>query len=280
MSGPSANERVGARSLREPAGRADRPAPAHAGGMTGPEDAARTAPDASGRIDDEATGSPVGRRTILALLGLGTAGVLSGKSVQNALSSALAPVELRDPTGLISLIPVGDSFRFYSVTGSVPAPSAQSYRLAVGGLVRRPASYSLAQLRQLPQLSLVRDFHCVTGWRVRQVPWVGVPLADLLEQAAPLPSATAVRFRSFDGTYTESLTLEQAGRADVIVALQLYGGPISHNHGGPVRMYVASMYGYKSTKWLSGIELTSEVQRGYWENRGYAVDGYIQGQRR
>jgi DMSO/TMAO reductase YedYZ molybdopterin-dependent catalytic subunit len=40
-------------------------------------------------------------------------------------------------------------------------------------------------------------------------------------------------------------------------------------------MYVAPMYGYKSTKWLSGIELTAHVERGYWEHRGYAVDGWI-----
>ncbi|HEY0533483.1 MAG TPA: molybdopterin-dependent oxidoreductase, partial [Actinoplanes sp.] len=75
--------------------------------------------------------------------------------------------------------------------------------------------------------------------------------------------------------YTESLTLDQARRDDVIVALQMLDGPITHDHGGPVRMYVAPMYGYKSTKWLSGIELTAAVETGYWEHRGYPVDGFI-----
>ena len=56
--------------------------------------------------------------------------------------------------------------------------------------------------------------------------------------------------------YTESLTLEQARRADVIVAYQLEGDDISDAHGGPVRLYVAPMYGYKSIKWLDRIELT------------------------
>jgi DMSO/TMAO reductase YedYZ molybdopterin-dependent catalytic subunit len=84
-----------------------------------------------------------------------------------------------------------------------------------------------------------------------------------------------VRFTSFDGTYTESLTLTQARRSDVIVALRMQGRPITHDHGGPVRMYVAPMYGYKSTKWLSGIELTADVQSGYWEGRGYPVNGWI-----
>jgi DMSO/TMAO reductase YedYZ molybdopterin-dependent catalytic subunit len=84
-----------------------------------------------------------------------------------------------------------------------------------------------------------------------------------------------VRFRSFDGVYTESLSITDARRSDVIVALQMLGGPVSHVHGGPVRIYAASMYGYKSTKWLSGIELTDQEIPGYWEHRGYSIDGTI-----
>ena len=59
-----------------------------------------------------------------------------------------------------------------------------------------------------------------------------------------------MRFTSFDGAYTESLTLDQARRDDVIVAYELEGEPLSAEHGGPVRLYVAPMYGYKSFKWL------------------------------
>ena len=223
----------------------------------------------------EVDGKPIGRRTILGLIALAGAGVLGGKAIEDGFAKVLAPIELRDPTGLISLIPVGDTFRFYSVTGAVPTQSAQSYRLAIDGMVTHTASYTLADLQAMPQTRLVRDFQCITGWHVPQVPWSGVRLSSLLDRAAPAAGATAVRFRSFDGTYTESLTLEQARRDDVIVAVQMLGGPITHNHGGPVRMYVAPMYGYKSTKWLSGIELTAHVEAGYWEHRGYPVDGFI-----
>ena len=220
-------------------------------------------------------GAPVGRRVVLGLLGLGAAGVVSGRAIQSGLESALAPAELHDPTGLLALLPAGDTFRFYSVTGSVPRADPATYRLAVSGLVDRPRAYSLPELQTLAQTGVTRDFHCVTGWQVLDVPWQGVLLADLIAAAGPTPSATAVRFHSFDGTYTESLTLEQARRNDVLVALRMQGHPVTHNHGGPVRMYVAPMYGYKSTKWLSGIELTSGVQPGYWEHRGYRVDGWI-----
>ena len=71
------------------------------------------------------------------------------------------------------------------------------------------------------------------------------------------------------------MTLDQARRSDVIVALTMYDKPVTHDHGGPVRIYSASMYGYKSTKWLSGIELTDRNIPGYWEVRGYPLDGII-----
>jgi DMSO/TMAO reductase YedYZ molybdopterin-dependent catalytic subunit len=211
----------------------------------------------------------------LGLLGLGVAGVLGGSWVQNELARLLGPLEYRDPTGLIALFPLGNAFRFYSVTGSVPKRTAATYRLDVSGLVTRPATYTLADLQVMPQTAFVRDFQCVTGWRVPEVHWSGVPLSTVLERSAPTAAATAVRFHSFDGTYTESMTLAEARRSDVIVALQMLGGPVTHDHGGPVRIYAASMYGYKSTKWLSGIELTRDEVPGYWEHRGYDVDGTI-----
>ena len=222
-----------------------------------------------------AEGAPVGRRVVLGLVALGGAGVLWGSRAQDALSRLLGPLEARDPTGFLALLPLGDTFRYYSVTGSVPTQTAKSYRLTVSGLVRRPATYTLAALQALPQSSFVADFQCVTGWRVPGVHWSGVRLSDLLDAAAPTRSASAVRFGSFDGTYTESMTMEQARRSDVIVALRMLGRPVSHDHGGPVRIYAASMYGYKSTKWLSRIEVTDREIPGYWEERGYDLDGTI-----
>ncbi len=220
-------------------------------------------------------GRPVGRRTIIGLVGLGAVGVVTGHTVQDLLARILAPIQQHDPTGLTGLIPLGDTFRFYSVTGSVPRPTAASYRLNVTGLVSNTAAYTLADLQAMPQTSFVRDFQCVTGWRVPQVHWAGVQLSALLDQAEPQPGATAVRFHSFDGTYTESLPLAAARRSDVIVALRMLGKPVTHDHGGPVRIYAAEMYGYKSTKWLSGIELTQQEIPGYWETRGYDLNGFI-----
>ncbi|WP_309231202.1 molybdopterin-dependent oxidoreductase [Nocardia sp. SYP-A9097] len=225
--------------------------------------------------DFEDPGVPVGRRVVLGLLAAAAAGVLGGASIQRGLSAVLGPIGNHDPTGLVGLLPVGNTFRFYSVTRGAPRRDASNYRLDITGLVGTPYSLTLPELQAMPQTTLVRDFQCVTGWRVPEVRWSGVRLADLLDHAKVDSTATAVRFISFDGTYTESLTLAQARRDDVLVALEMIDGPVTHDHGGPVRLYVAPMYGYKSCKWLSGIELTREVEPGYWEYRGYSIDGWV-----
>ncbi|MFL6155356.1 MAG: molybdopterin-dependent oxidoreductase [Marmoricola sp.] len=222
-------------------------------------------------------GAPVGRRVVLGLLGLGAVGVVVGNKVQNGLSEVLAPVQQRDPTGLTSLIPLGDTWRYYSVTGGVTPRSAAEYTLKVSGLVDQPRTYSFADLQALPQTSFTDTFQCVTGWHVPDVPWTGVRVSDLLSAGRPSADAVGVRYRSFDGTYSVNMTLEQARARDVIVVLTMYGKPVTHNHGGPVRIYSGSMYGYKSTKWLSEIVVTPDNSPGYWEDRGYSLDGIIDG---
>src|SRR5262249_28995272 len=118
-------------------------------------------------------------------------------------------------------------------------------------------------------------FQCVTGWRVSDVKWRGVKLRDVLDRVGVTDEARAVRFYSFDGAYSESLTLEQARRNDVILAYELEGNELSSAHGGPVRLYVPPMYGYRSIKWLGGIEVVKKVVPGYWEQRGYDVDAWV-----
>jgi DMSO/TMAO reductase YedYZ molybdopterin-dependent catalytic subunit len=142
-------------------------------------------------------------------------------------------------------------------------------------LVDQPRTYSFADLQALPQTSFTDTFQCVTGWHVPDVPWTGVRVSDLLASGRPKADAVGVRYHSFDGTYSVNMTLEQARAEDVIVVLTMYGKPVTHNHGGPVRIYSGSMYGYKSTKWLSAIEVTPNNDPGYWEDRGYPLSGII-----
>ena len=218
---------------------------------------------------------PVGRRVVLGMMGTGVAGILFGSKAADLLERVVAPIVSRDGTGLLSLFPVG-RFRIYTVTGRLHSRSDADYRLNVGGFVDSPVTLTLDDLKAMPPTRMTRDFQCVTGWRVRDVKWAGVRLGDLLDRAGAKEGAAGVRFLSFDGVYTETLTMEQARRDDVIVAYEMEGKPVSSAHGGPARLYVAPMYGYKSIKWLETIEVSeTEPRPGYWEARGYDTDAWV-----
>ncbi|HEX2850534.1 MAG TPA: molybdopterin-dependent oxidoreductase [Acidimicrobiales bacterium] len=204
----------------------------------------------------------IGRRVVLGMLAAGAVGIVFGGRLTSTVSDLAAPL-------------TGDGFRIYSVAGYSPATPPAEYALAVGGLATNSLRLTYADLQAMPSTTLTRDFQCVTGWRVAGVRWTGVALRDVLDRAGVAPAAKAVTFRSSDRVYTESLTLDQARRDDVLVAYEMQGAPITDRHGGPVRLLVAPMYGYKSLKWLSHIDLVDAVEPGYWEQEGYDVDAWV-----
>lgn len=214
--------------------------------------------------------SPVGRRVFLGLVALGTAGVVFGAKVQSFVGNKLG-------SGVASLLPGGDHFRIYSITGAYPLIRPEDYRLKIDGLVERPITLTFAELTAMPSTSLDATFQCVTGWRVPNVQWKGVQLRRILEMAGAHPDAVAVNFGSYDGADSESLSLAQAYTSDVIVAYEMYGETVTREHGGPVRLLVPQMYGYKSLKWLSSIHVMDKQLLGYWEQNGYPVDGWLDG---
>ena len=209
------------------------------------------------------------------MMGTGVAGILFGSKAADLLERVVAPIAARDGSGFLSLFPVG-RFRIYTVTGRLHSRPEAEYRLMVNGAVGTPVAFTMDDLRAMPATRMTKDFQCVTGWRVRDVKWTGVRLADLLDKAGVQDGAWGVRLLSFDGVYTETLTMDQARRDDVIVAYEMLGKPVTAAHGGPARLYVAPMYGYKSIKWLETIEVSqTEARQGYWEVRGYDTDAWI-----
>jgi len=220
-------------------------------------------------------GKPIGRRLFIGLLGAGALGTIFGSPLQNGVGDLLQPFTNSGGGGLAALIPGADRFRLYTVTGNFPAINEKAYSLTVGGLVQRPLRLSFPDLRALPRTELVRDFQCVTGWRVPAVHWAGVLLSDVINLAGPLPGAQGVEFTSYDGLYTESLTIAEAHRKDVLIAYEMLGAPITADHGGPVRLYVAPMYGYKSAKWLRSVSLVKKTVPGFWEQQGYAIEAWV-----
>jgi DMSO/TMAO reductase YedYZ molybdopterin-dependent catalytic subunit len=212
----------------------------------------------------------VGRRVFLGMTALGAAGIVIGAKIQSSVGGAIG-------SGLGGLLPGGDEFRIYSITGSFPDIAPSKYQLEVSGLVDNPHIYTLAELEAMPRTSFVKDFRCVTGWVVPNVHWEGVKLSEVLDRAGVKDGAVALSFESYDGADSESLTLEQARLPDVIVAHRMLGAPVTVEHGGPVRLYVAPMFGYKSLKWLSAIRVVDQVIPGYWEENGYPVNGWYDG---
>ena len=137
-----------------------------------------------------AQGAPVGRRIVLGMVGLGALGIIFGRTASQAVNSTVATAA----PGLSGVLPGTGGFRIYTVTNGYPDYNAEKYRLTVTGLVSTPLSLSLADLGDLPQTGMTKDFQCVTGWRVDDVPWSGVLLSDVLTAAGADPSAGALRF--------------------------------------------------------------------------------------
>ena len=211
-----------------------------------------------------------GRATFLGLL----AGGLSAFWWARPANRVLAPLSSQFSQLAGDLLPVG-GWRIYTISGSMPIFDPRTWRLEIGGLVRTPVSLDYAALRALPRAHQVTDFHCVTGWSVPHVHWVGVRFRDLLALAQPLPQATAIRFVSAEEPYDDSLTLDQALLPNVMLAYELDGKPLSRPHGAPARVVIPEMYGYKGVKWLARMEFVASQPTGYWESLGYDQDAWV-----
>ena len=173
----------------------------------------------------------------------------------------------------VPLVPSG--WRIYTVAPTMPTFDPATWRLEVGGLVETPATLSYDELRALPRTTEVRDFHCVTGWTVKNVRWTGVRLTDLFARVKPHPRAHGVTFVSAEVPYVDALTLQQASLPDVLLAYEMDGKPLPREHGAPVRLVMPEMYGYKSVKWVQRIELAPAAGDGYWEQLGYDRDAWV-----
>jgi len=209
----------------------------------------------------------IGRAAFLGIVGAGVAGLFFARDAVGLIGKAV-------PDRVASLVP-SSGWRIYTIGSSMPRIRPAEYRLRIEGQVEKPVTLTLADLRALPRAEQVSDFHCVTGWSVYNVSWGGVRLADVLDQAKPLAGWRSLRFISDEVPYDDSLTAEQALLDDVMLAIDMDGKPLSRPHGAPARVVMPQMYGYKSVKWVTRIEVRSDVLPGYWEQHGYDADAWL-----
>lgn len=157
------------------------------------------------------------------------------------------------------------------------------YRLIIDGLVERPLSLSLADLRAAPARTQITRHDCVEGWSsIGQ--WTGARLSPLLDRAGLKREARYLVFHCFDsldesagelGRYYESLDLVDAHHPQTILAYAMNGRDLPIAHGAPLRLRVERQLGYKHAKYLARIEAVADFTHisggrgGFWEDRGY-----------
>jgi DMSO/TMAO reductase YedYZ molybdopterin-dependent catalytic subunit len=166
-------------------------------------------------------------------------------------------------------------FPAYFVSRGMPTlQDPASWRLEVGGLVRRPAVLTLEQLQALPRLTYTVKHHCVEGWTAI-ASWSGARFAALAERVEPLPQARYVMFRSFDSGYSNGWDMASALHPQTILAYAYNDRQLMPGHGAPLRLYSPTKLGYKLTKYLVSVEFTADRPGGYWEDRGYPWFGGV-----
>ncbi|HUG64031.1 MAG TPA: sulfite oxidase [Gaiellaceae bacterium] len=177
----------------------------------------------------------------------------------------------------------------------IPEVDAGSWRLEIGGLVERPLSLSLDELRSRPAVEVAVTMECAGNGRAHVQPhvfsqpwlleavgtarWRGVSVASLVEEVGVGAGAVEALFtgldRGIDGgeeqVYERSLTLDEILRGDALLAYEVNGQPLPPQHGFPLRLVVPGWYGMTSVKWLSRITLQEEPFDGYQMRQAYRV---------
>jgi DMSO/TMAO reductase YedYZ molybdopterin-dependent catalytic subunit len=154
-------------------------------------------------------------------------------------------------------------------------PILARWRLEISGLVEKPRSYTFAEILALPRTDQMKDFHCVEGWSVDDVPWNGVALSDILRRSRPTKRATHVNIRTVGNEYNDSLPLSVAMESGTMLAYGIAGSTLPLDHGFPLRVVVPRLLGYKNAKYVERLELADKPLIGYWVAAGYDLSGLV-----
>ncbi len=156
--------------------------------------------------------------------------------------------------------------------GPTPRIDLSTWKFRVFGLVEEEITLDWEEFNALPQVSFDAEFHCVTQWSKLQNTWEGILFNDLMKLVKPKPEAKFVMAHCYGG-YTTNVALDVLEDDDVLFAHSHDGAPLTPEHGGPMRLVVPKRYGWKSAKWVNGIEFMAEDEPGFWEVRGYHMEG-------
>src|SRR6266496_889413 len=173
--------------------------------------------------------------------------------------------------------PITPNELFYCVTKNVvdPRVNVDLWHLEVNGLVQNRATWRFQDLLGFEATEQETTLMCISNGLdaglISNAIWNGVPLRDLLDQAAPLSNAARVRLRGVDN-YTDTIPLEKAMEPTTLLAYEMNGVQLPHRHGYPLRVIVPGYFGEKHVKWLTRIELTDANAKGFYETQGWGPD--------
>lgn len=160
----------------------------------------------------------------------------------------------------------------YRILGQ-PTIDIGNYRLIIEGEVEKSLILSYEELLSLPTIKVNWDFHCVTGWSVRNIEWEGVGLKTIIDLTKPKEHAKWIFVESLD-KYTTVVHIDDALR-DGILAFKMNGKQLMPEHGFPVRLVFRDLYGWKGAKYVSRLVFSKEYIDGYWEKLGYNERGRV-----
>ncbi|WP_426110343.1 molybdopterin-dependent oxidoreductase [Massilia sp. PWRC2] len=216
-------------------------------------------------------------------LSLGGLTLLTGCSIsdQDSIDAALTGISrlndraqalLFDPTRLAptypdSMITRPFPFNAYYGEDEVRSVNGDDWRLELSGLVARRNSWTLAQLRAMPQQAQVTRHICVEGWSAIGK-WGGVPFAHFLRVVGADLSAKYVGFQCADDYFT-SIDMATALHPQTLMALTYDGAALPPRYGFPMKLRMPTKLGYKNPKHIQAIFVTNTYPGGYWEDQGY-----------
>ncbi|MGA3039809.1 MAG: molybdopterin-dependent oxidoreductase [Bryobacteraceae bacterium] len=134
------------------------------------------------------------------------------------------------------------------------------WRLAVDGMVARPASFSLAELKSYASRSQITHLACEEGWSFI-AEWTGVPLSRVLDAVGILPQARYVVYFSIQPDWWDSVDMADALHPQTMVTYGMNGGELPAGHGGPLRLRVPRQLGYKNVKYITRLTVTDNLSR-------------------
>jgi DMSO/TMAO reductase YedYZ molybdopterin-dependent catalytic subunit len=150
-----------------------------------------------------------------------------------------------------------------------PGVDLERWNLTVTGAVQKPGDYSLAQVQSLPKITQNTRHVCVEGWDVIGN-FSGARLSDFLKMIGADTAAGFVAVQCADDYY-ESLDMATALHPQTLLCYEMYGQPLTREHGAPLRLTIPTKVGYKQAKYLTDLKVTRVLEKvGYWEDQGYS----------